>query len=202
MAICLCLAQLEWRAAGKPYMDYKYQPTGFKHLTVDNWLEPDKAANAFGEINLATGERREASAARWAERFLAVELSPQVPDAIRDMWVVARGVLLYAWFFYPLYALGDDQLHRVADAAVLLRYQQADGPLDGRSGEWPALKPRLDWLIARGIINKGVEQQWDAIRNLRNYGSHATYARIEMPIDALRSLDILADEINALYDAV
>jgi hypothetical protein len=183
-------------------MDAKHEPGDFKRLTVDNWREPDEAAHAFREINLATGERREATADRWAERFLAVELSLQVPDAIRDMWVVARGMLLYAWFFYPLYALADDQLHRVADAAVLLRYQQADGPLDGRSGDWPALKARLDWLIAQGIIDKTVEQRWDAIRNLRNYGSHATYARIEMPIDALQSLGILAKEIDALYHTV
>jgi len=180
-------------------MDYKNKPTGLKHLTADNWLEPDKAARAFREVNFATGEEREASASRWAHLFLAVDLSPEVPDAIHDMWVIARGVLLYAWFFYPLYALGDDQLHRVADAAVLLRYQQAGGPEDTRSGQWPTLKKRLNWLIEQGIIDKTVEKRWDAIRNLRNYGSHATYARIEMPIDALRTLEILAREIDALY---
>lgn len=176
-------------------------PDNFKHLTVSNWAEPDEVSSSFAAFDLVNGRQEDLSPDDWAERFLAIELSPLVPDAIRDMWGVARGVLLYAWFFYPLYALGEDQLRRVADAAVLLRYQSAGGPRDPRSGGWPSLKRRLDWLIERGIISRRVEQRWNATRNLRNYGSHATYARLEMPIGALQSLTILADEINALYVA-
>jgi hypothetical protein len=29
---------------------------------------------------------------------------------------------------FPVYARADEQLHRVADAAVLRRYEQLDGP--------------------------------------------------------------------------
>jgi hypothetical protein len=171
----------------------------FKYLTAENWLHPDEAGRAFGEVNLRTGETLPASAERWAERFLAVELSPKVPSDVRDMWVIARGVLLYGWFFYTLYALGDEQLHRVADAAVLYRYEQADGPRDSRTGRLPNLKPRLDWLIAQGIIDSKVDQRWDAIRNLRNYGSHATFARIDTPIGALQTLEVLAEETTLSF---
>ena len=180
-------------------MDEAHVPPNFKHLTVSNWAEADEVSNAFAAFNLVTGEQEDVSANGWAERFLAIELSTSVPAEIRDMWAVARGLRLYGWFFYPLYALGEDQLRRVADAAVLLRYQQAGGPRDPTSEAWPSLKRRLDWLIARGIIDTRVEHRWNATRNLRNYGSHATRARLEMPIGALQSLAILAGEIDALY---
>lgn len=87
-------------------MDCSHTPAGFKQLTLENWLEPDEASQAFVEIDCATGERRSVSAHLWADRFLTAELSPMVPNAIRDMWSVACSIFLYAWFFYPLYALG------------------------------------------------------------------------------------------------
>ncbi len=34
---------------------------GVKRLTVQNWLDPDETGRAFGEVNLATGDRRAAS---------------------------------------------------------------------------------------------------------------------------------------------
>lgn len=175
-----------------------HMPNGFKHLTLENWTEPDETGRAFAEINLATGECQEASPQHWAEQFLAVELSSRVPEDIREMWAVARGVLLYGWFFYPLYALGGEQLHRVAEAAVLMRYEQAGGPrrLRGRRAD---LKGRLEWLISQRIISTRAEQRWDAIRKLRNYGSHPTFAALAMPTEALESLELLAAEIEVLY---
>ena len=172
--------------------------TGIKELTADNWREPDEANALFGEMNRVTGEARILTGDDWARRFLAVELSDLVPDDVRTMWVAARGALLYGAFFYPLYALGDEQLHRVADAAVLHRYQQLNGPRHP-SGQWPNLKPRLDWLIARGVISRELEQRWEAIRNLRNFASHATFQHLEMPGQALQTLHILREEIDGLF---
>lgn len=68
-------------------------------------------------------------------------------------WEVARGVLLYGCFYSPLYALSEHQLRRVADAAILHRYQQAGGPpnkkRDPDDGQlrWPDFKRRVEWLI-------------------------------------------------------
>jgi hypothetical protein len=41
----------------------------------------------------------------WARHFLAVELHEDVPADVHDLFAVARGTMLYGWFFYPLYAL-------------------------------------------------------------------------------------------------
>jgi hypothetical protein len=164
----------------------------FKRLTEDNWRDPDPAGQAFGEINLATGEERPMTAQRWAQRILAVHLNDDVPADVRDLWEVARGVLLYGYFFYPLYMLGDEQLHRVADAAILHRYRQLGGPTHPRTGDAPSFAPRLEWLIDNGHIPASLKVRWDAIRGLRNLGSHAERQSLQMPISALNSLSLLA----------
>ena len=37
------------------------------------------------------------------------------------------------------------------------------------------------------------------VREVRNEGTHADYPALLMPMDAMRSLDILAREIDALF---
>jgi hypothetical protein len=170
--------------------------TTFKRLDASNWLDPDPGHEAFGEINLATGERREVTGDRWARQILSINLTPEVPREVRDLWEIARGVLLYGWFFYPLYALGDEQLHRVADAAVLFAYRKHGGP----EPKGPTtFHRRLAWLFEHGFIDKSLETRWSAIRELRNLGSHVSAVHIAMPMDTLRTLRILAEEIDALF---
>ena len=177
---------------------------GVKHLTAENWLQADETGRAFGAINLLTGERRAASGDGWAEQFLAVDLNAAAPVEIRDMWEVARGLALYGWFYYPLYAIAEHQLRRVADAAVLHRYKQAGGAANKKpdpEGElsWPGFKRRVDWLIANEIIAPEKRQRWDTMRDLRNETTHASIRHLVMPIDVLRLLDLLAPEIDALF---
>ncbi len=177
---------------------------GVKHLTAENWSQPDETGRAFGAINSATGERRAASADGWTEQFLATELNEAVPVEIRDMWEVARGLALYGWFYYPLYAIAEHQLRRVADAAVLHRYTQAGGPPHKKRDpegdlRWPDFKRRVEWLIANGIVAPEKRPRWDTMRDLRNETTHASIRHLVMPIDVLRLLDLLAPEIDALF---
>lgn len=178
---------------------------GVKHLSLENWLQPDETGRAFGAINLLTGERRAASGDGWAEQFLAVELNATVPAEIRDMWEVARGLALYGWFYYPLYAIAEHQLRRVADAAMLHRYKQAGGPANKKPDpdgdlRWPDFKRRVDWLIANGIIVPEKRHRWDTMRDLRNETTHASIRHLAMPVDVLRLLDLLAPEIDDLFE--
>jgi hypothetical protein len=180
---------------------------GVKHLTTSNWLEPDYIPAKYVEIHQQTGERRAASGNAWVERFLAVTLAPSVPAEVREMWDVAQGVLCYGWFYYPLYAIGEHQLRRIADAATLHRYRQAGGPASKRRDPddgmptWPSFKRRVDWLIGTGVIPPEKQGRWDTIRALRNETTHASSRHIAPPTESLRVLELLADEIDALFDS-
>jgi hypothetical protein len=177
---------------------------GVKHLTLENWSQPDDTGRAFGAIHSASGERRDASGNFWAEQFLAAELNDAVPPEIRDMWEVARGLALYGWFYYPLYAIAEHQLRRVADAAVLHRYKQAGGPPHKKRDpegdvRWPDFKRRVEWLIENSIVAPEKRRRWDTMRDLRNETTHASIRHLVMPIDVPRLLDLLAPEVDALF---
>lgn len=58
---------------------------------------------------------------------------------------------------------------------------------------------RLRWLLERGHIAPDRERRWQAIRELRNVGSHADRQSLIMPVNALQSLTVLRHEIDALF---
>lgn len=93
---------------------------GFKPLTPTNWLQPDPTSGIFGRVSPVAGPMR-MDGEDWARRFLAVELASHVPEPVRDLFAVARGALVYGWFFYPLFKLGEEQIYRVAEAAARQR---------------------------------------------------------------------------------
>jgi hypothetical protein len=192
------------RLGGVVASDAMKQKPGVKRLTKENWLTPDVTGRAFVEVNAKTGATRPATGDGWAEQFLAVDLGEHVPMEVRDMWEVARGTLLYGWFYYPLYALGEHELRRVADAATLHCYRHAGGPplrkpdCEGKL-RWPTFRARVAWLIGQGILPRSAHGRWEAIVELRNEGSHASFRHLVMPTDALQVLGMLASEIDALF---
>src|SRR4051794_24132114 len=98
-------------------------PVSFKRLSPGNWREADPVSTQFWRNSRLVGPIA-MDGHDWARTFLAVELKGHVPESIRDLFDVARGALVYGWFFYPLFRLGEDQLHRVVEAAAAARYQQ------------------------------------------------------------------------------
>lgn len=130
----------------------------------------------------------------WARAFLAVELKDHVPERIRDLFAVARGALLYGWFFYPLFFLGEQQLYRVVEAAAKARYLELDGPRHR-----PSFEHAIDWLIEREVIPSGDHERWDAVRELRNAASHPERQEIMPPGAVLGGLKATAHNINRLF---
>jgi hypothetical protein len=151
----------------------------FKRLTADDWDQPDETSRIFVRVSPVAGVVK-MDGNDWARAFLAVELRDSVPSEVRDLFAVARGVLLYGWFFYPLYALGEEQLHRVADSAVAHRYRQLDGPRDKRARQ-PSLAERIEWLADHGAVPADTRPRWEAIRDLRNIGSHPDFQMLTHP---------------------
>lgn len=128
-----------------------------------------------------------------------MDLGEQVPSEIRDMFHVARGILPYGWFFYPLYRVGEEQLHRVCDAAAASRYRQIGGPLN-HEGKHPSFHGRIGYLVKHGVITDEYEQLWDYFRDARNQGSHAHFQSAHPPGRSAESLREAAEAITSLFD--
>lgn len=173
-----------------------------KHVTADNWLDPDPTTTNL-VTPLPEGGYRPTTNEEWLELAARATLSDAVPDDVHDLFEVARGAFAYGYLFYPLYALVFEQLFRVAEAAVFhrcrsLNYQEQQKPGKRRD----PLNMKLDWLVKQGVLSREERQQWDAIRELRNFSSHVTEQMIVSPHWAVAQLQITADMINALFAAV
>lgn len=158
----------------------------FKDLNASNWREPDKVSTVF----VAGGDD-------WARLVLSQTLSERVPVDVRNLWDVARGLVLYGWFFAPLYAVGNDQLHRVIDAATDHAYRQFGGPSvdDG----YVPFQSRIEWLVAQRYIDPSLAGWWMVVKDLRNYLSHPTQLQFGTIHDPLHSLARFKREIETLF---
>lgn len=79
--------------------------SGVKRLTPDNWTEPDAVNANFVRFSPLVGAVT-INGEDWARHILAVELADHVPSEITELFAVARGAMLYGWFYYPLFRLG------------------------------------------------------------------------------------------------
>lgn len=166
---------------------------GFKQLSLENWTEVDPVNRNFGRLSPLAGpvpmEEDD-----WAREFLAVELSEDVPCSIRDLFNIARGAMLYGWFFYPLFRLAEEQLYRVLEAAAMLRCQELSG-----SKRPSTYAQAIDFLSKSGLIPTDQVERWSAARRLRNMASHPERATVVPPGFALRMLSGASSDIDSLF---
>ncbi|PWB50792.1 MAG: hypothetical protein C3F06_12115 [Candidatus Methanoperedenaceae archaeon] len=158
----------------------------FKKITVDNWREPDEISSLF--INVPLDE--------WISIILEPNLREAVPIEIKKLFEVARGALVYGYFFYPLYTLGLEQLFRVAEAAVTRKCKTMEAPPAICKGDF---QKKVKYLVELKVIPNQKEDIWNAIRGLRNIASHPQDQSILAPGEAIGKLSRIADEINSLF---
>ena len=167
---------------------------GFKEITPTNWLEPDEVLKGFvrmspdGEVQPITGDD-------YLRDILRPELLESVPTDVQALFEVARGAMVYGYFFYPLYTLAAEQLFRVADAAVAHKSKALGAPKSKRT-----FKERIDWLVDEGIIPRSELNRWDAVRQLRNAASHPDNQSILAPGNAIGVLEGAAKQMNSLFN--
>ena len=167
---------------------------GFKKLTFDNWLEPDKVSTSFSRFSTSNGKIHAITGKQWMDNILKFSLTKSVPRDIHALFEVARGALAYGYFFYPLHTLACEQLFRVADAAVAYRCKAIKTSCSTNTFE-----KRLKLLMSKKIILKPKESIWLAIRELRNIASHPESQSIFVPGQVIMMLERIAGEINSLF---
>lgn len=164
-----------------------------KQITTENWLTHDPIMNVFVAFSDAPNNTVQGGT-RLVSHAIEPQLQHQMPEGIVRLYEMARGAICYGCFFYPLYTLGMEQLHRCLDAALKQKIEMLN---DGKSPK--RFKERIEWAITNKVIASVDAGRWDAIRELRNEGAHPTGHTIMPPGEAIHSLHIAADLLNDLF---
>ena len=169
-----------------------------KRITAANWQQPDTTTLLLLQITAVAKAPKE-----WVEAFLRPILNPTVPTEIAKLLEVARGAMIYSWYFYPLATLGAEQCWRIREAGVRIRCQQVGipttkivkkGKLKSRVKE-NGFGENIEALVKRGEIPKSDQSRWKAARELRNLASHPARQTIW---DSWQALGILEDSVDLL----
>lgn len=172
-------------------MSSEYAHFGFKKITNATWLSAD-LPKLFSELTEDL----------WLSSVLKPTLSDGVPREIKGMFEVARGIMIYGWFFYPLLTIGAEQCLRVLEAGAKSRCQQLGLTVERkrRSGSGPiALYNYIDTLGNNGELSSDDVAQWKLLRSLRNHVSHPSHQDILPPAIPMHMLQNTAEVLNRLF---
>ena len=165
---------------------------GFKKITQNNWLEPDPVLRGFVRIS-PDGRSQGLTGDDYLNLILKPKLLESVPTEVQALFEVARGAMVYAYFFYPLYSLAAEQLFRVAESAIGHKCEALGAPkLKG------LFKRRIDWLVDKGTIPGSELNRWETIRELRNAASHPDRQSIFTPGNAIGLIEGISEQINSI----
>lgn len=178
----------------------KRKSLGFKRITVANWQDRDMPIG-FSALTPDS----------WVEHNMQPQLGPNVPDDTATLFEVARGAMIYGWFFYPLLTLAMEQCSRVLKAGVKaccvahgITTQKLDkngSPLQTKSGRpiETSYSENIAMLIKPEIIPAIDADRWNADRELRNLFSHPERQMIFPPGVTLGMLQTTSDRLNNLF---
>lgn len=165
---------------------------GFKHISAANWEEPDLPCSFF----CYTSDY-------WVEAHLKPQLGPNVPSDVVALFEVARGAMIYGWFFYPIITLGAEQCLRVLEAGVKACCENHCIPTKKRNKKGELLdtsySDNLGKLEKHRIIPEGEENLWKVARKVRNLTSHPERQIILTPGITWGILQATADRLNVLF---
>jgi hypothetical protein len=165
---------------------------GFKKITKANWQQVDEVTKLWCGMTAAAKTDE-----GWIKFFSYPALDSNVPEGIAKLLEVARGAMIYGWYFKPLLTLGDDQCWRILEAGVRVRCQQANIPIKNGKGKDTKFDANIKALIQNGIISPTDAKRWEAVRNLRNEASHP---KQQLGLDPGRAQSNLSSVVNCLND--
>jgi hypothetical protein len=165
---------------------------GSKKITVKNWQSPDMPT-------LEEGLTEEI----WVQHMMVPQLDDKVPQTIQELFEVARGSMIYGWFYYPLTTLAMEQLFRIMEAAAIRRCEASGIPTKIKrqnSDEFDRpFSKILNDMLAANVVTAIEYKRWNAARDIRNDRSHPKSLMILMPGQALQTLTTCCELINKLF---
>lgn len=169
---------------------------GIKVITHENWMNPDPLMKNL--VMLQDNKILIMSAEDWVISILKPKLSETVPLEIHKLFEVARGSMLYGYFFYPLFTLASEQLFRVAETAINEKCKQITTDKIGNN----TFKNKLDHLNKDNLFSDDEHTKWNSLRNLRNIASHPHEQTILPPGIALELISNISELINSLFTPI
>jgi hypothetical protein len=169
------------------------QDLGYKRITKETWLKPDRISTSFlisSEPEVDDIKKGEA----YLDMILRPRLNADVPIEVRKLYEVARGALVYGYFFYPLYTLACEQLFRVGETAITFRCKIVNPQLVKET-----FQRKIEFLFEKGILEDLEKQRWHSLRKLRNISSHPEDQSIYPPGPVIGILSHMAEDINSLF---
>ena len=138
-----------------------------KSLTTENWLQPDE--EGLASLSATNGnESGTVSSEEWLALCGEPELTLKVPRNVRSHFEAARGALAYGYYFFPLYMLAVEQIHRAAEWAVLQKCKETNRKIIDHKGRQIDFYQGLAFLRHSEHITKQEFHDWEEIRKFRN----------------------------------
>lgn len=171
-----------------------------KQINRSNWLEKDSLNNFYGMYR----PRKQpdlTEAEEWVVDVMQPTLLDCVPTGVCNLFEAARGIVVYAYYFYPLHALGTQQLSRVAETATDVKYEALGGPKKVPKGKNNMMREatwedKIDWLDKQGKLHPNI---WHMLRKWRNSHSHPSFQELFGSKDSLMFIQRIAQMINGLF---
>ena len=165
---------------------------GFKTINLENWLSVDPVIACYGtKVN---GETVPVPPSYWLENLLKPQLNLSVPEEVRKLFEIARGAMIYGYFYYPLFTFGSEQILRIGEAAITAKFVASNGPTTTKT-----FFDRIKWLEESGVISPEIAASWHVVREARNYSSHPSEAAILTPGMVQIQVVEIVNRVNALF---
>jgi hypothetical protein len=121
---------------------------------LDEITVPDPRSAMYVVVNLQTGEQRPITLDDYYQAMASLELNESVPEHIRDHFLTARHLAIYAWFVYRFTMAAQLQAHASLEYALRERLGYAD---DERP---PALRKLLNMAVRKNLFRAENFRDW------------------------------------------
>jgi len=169
-----------------------------KEINRDNYYRPDETCSLMETTDFNSARIIRPAEEDFVQAVSVIRLNNDLPLHIRNMFEIAKALFAYGYLYFPFCSLAVEQALKSLEAVITYKYEAIGGPIINRKGWNPALKEKIEYLYAMGIVSYKQKKVLHDCRHLRNVSFHPKNLQILGHYDgALRVLASLMNEIWA-----